>query len=212
MPGLSNATSLSLTSLSGCLPSFILTARALSRASGGLYAGRFLNMTPKRASVVRPARRAMSHPRGSPTPWAPLSARPFLSLVSAAAAGADTVVGAGVGTGAGTAACATPPIPASTGSAASPAAPARMRRRDTGSPVPAPLNGHPPMPHSPGPSTPDGAGNWGKAWGDLGILRRHAVGVPPPRKRGVRSHVAARRPHRTQLARSEFAGQGHLQD
>src|SRR3954451_6658841 len=211
MPGLSNATSLSLTSLSGCLPSFILTARALSRASGGLYAGRFLNMTPKRGSEVRPARMAMSPPRGSPTPWAPLSARPFWSLVSAADVGAATVVGAGVGTGAGTAACATPPIPASTGSAASPAAPARMRRRDTGSPAPAPLNGHPPMSHSPvrpRRTARETGGKLGATWESCadtpwGCLHPESGGCGRTWPPGV--HIGRGR------SGSELAGQGHLQ-
>src|SRR6185369_6207040 len=182
MVSLSKATSLSLTSFSGALPSFIFTASAVSRASGGLYAGSRLNISPKRASRSRPSLIAMSEPRGSPTPCAPLAARPLCSLASAAG---GAVVGVGVGTGAGTTGAADAgAIPASTGTTARPAAPASTRRRDTdvsATVAAPPLNGHaaipPPLPQ-PGPGR---LGNLGKAW-DHDLERSSRVGgVPGPR-------------------------------
>src|SRR4051812_9975148 len=142
MPGMSNAVSLSFTSVSGCLPSFICTASATSSSSGGLNAGSRLNISPKRASRSRPERTAMSLPRGLPTAWFARTAR-----------GLAGTRGGGVRDGRGVrgAACAIP-VPPTKGSAATPARPASTDRRETWRfPVVAgaPLNGQvPPAPGS----------------------------------------------------------------
>ena len=121
MSGLSNPSLLSETSASGGVRSTICCARSASRSSLGAKAGSFLNMTPKRPSLVRPAVTAMSEPRGAPVPWPDR-----VALSTRAAAGA---VGAGtLGVGALGAAWACPV----TGSAARPAiTPVRTPLRET---------------------------------------------------------------------------------
>src|SRR4051794_2555391 len=135
MAGMSKATSLSLTSCSGALPSFIEAASAISIASGGLNALRDLNMTPNRASAFRPDRTAMSLPRGLPTACEPRVARGWAGLAGAV----------GVRPGAAWAT----PCP-SRGAAARAVRPASIDRRESrppcrGSGAPAPLNGQTPF-------------------------------------------------------------------
>src|SRR3954452_2291446 len=138
MPGMSHAASLSLTSCSGALPSFIAAARAMSIASGGLKAFRDLNIRPNRASLSRPDRTAMSLPRGLPTACDPRAARGREGLgglldVAEARAGAAMAV----------------PVP-SRGAIANDVRPMSIARRENRPPVgasgaPAPLNGQTPL-------------------------------------------------------------------
>src|SRR5215210_4546064 len=131
MPGLSNSTSLSLTSDKGCLPSFIWIASAVRSGSGGLKAGSFLNMRPNRASLSRPALTATSMPRWS-AECDPRGARRFVFGAALAMAVARPPV---------------PPdrlTPPTTGASATAVRPARTPRRESCGPPVAPLNGHPP--------------------------------------------------------------------
>ena len=185
MVSLSKATSLSLTSFSGALPSFIFTASAVSRASGGLYAGSRLNISAEAGLPVaaQPASRCPSRAgrRRRAHPWPPGPSAAWPAPRGAPWSGPASGTGAGT-TGAADAGA----IPASTGTAARPAAPASTRRRDTdvsATVAAPPLNGHPPIAATPPAARAGAAREPGKSLGSRPRTeqpRRRGAGTPNP--------------------------------